>query len=90
MFGQPVTAVPDGLKAWETLKESARMIDLILTEMELPSISGFALLSLAREHEICKNIPVISMLSVEVVSSSKLWFSKLDVSETNIIHILLL
>lgn len=36
-------------------------IDLILTEAELPSISGFALLSLVMEHDICKHIPVISM-----------------------------
>nr|GMD20498.1 two-component response regulator-like APRR9 isoform X1 [Ipomoea batatas] len=56
-----VAAVPDGLKAWEVLKERPRNVDLILTEVELPSISGYALLTLIMEHEICKNIPVISM-----------------------------
>lgn len=60
LFAQPVSAVSDGLKAWETLKEKAQNIDLILTEVELPLISGFALLSLVMEHEVCKNIPVIS------------------------------
>lgn len=60
LFAQPVSAVADGLKAWETLKDKARNIDLILTEVELPLISGFALLSLVMEHEVCKNIPVIS------------------------------
>jgi CheY-like chemotaxis protein len=55
-----VAAVPDGLKAWEILKGRPHNIDLILTEVDLPSISGFALLTLITEHEICKNIPVIS------------------------------
>ena len=59
---QPVAAVADGLEAWETLKGRPHNIDLILTEVELPSISGFALLNLAMEHDVCKNIPVISML----------------------------
>lgn len=61
LFVQAVSAVSDGLKAWETLKEKPHSIDLILTEVELPAISGFALLSLVMEHDGCKNIPVISM-----------------------------
>ncbi|KAF8379819.1 hypothetical protein HHK36_029268 [Tetracentron sinense] len=63
-----VAAVPDGLKAWETLKRRPHSFDLILTEMELPSISGFALLTLMMEHEICKSIPVIMMSSHDSIS----------------------
>ncbi|KAJ1390800.1 Signal transduction response regulator, receiver domain [Sesbania bispinosa] len=63
-----VAAVRDGLKAWETLKNKASDIDLILTEVELPSISGFSLLTLIMEHDICKNIPVIMMSSRDSVS----------------------
>nr|GLL28276.1 two-component response regulator-like APRR5 isoform X2 [Ipomoea trifida] len=63
-----VAAVPDGLKAWEVLKERPSNVDLILTEVELPSISGYALLTLIMEHEICKNIPVIMMSSNDSVS----------------------
>ncbi|KAK7349373.1 hypothetical protein VNO77_06693 [Canavalia gladiata] len=62
-----VIAVPDGLKAWETLKTKAPDLDLILTEVELPAISGYALLSLIMEHDICKNIPVIMMSSHDSV-----------------------
>jgi len=62
-FFHVVMAVPDGLKAWELLKMKASELDLIITEVDLPAISGFALLSLIMEHEICKNIPVISMLT---------------------------
>ncbi|XP_028205288.1 two-component response regulator-like PRR95 isoform X3 [Glycine soja] len=63
-----VIAVPDGLKAWETLKKKASELDLILTEVELPAISGFALLSLIMEHDICKSIPVIMMSSHDSVN----------------------
>ncbi|XP_052187474.1 two-component response regulator-like APRR9 [Diospyros lotus] len=63
-----VAAVSDGLKAWEILKEKPRNIDLILAEVDLPSISGFALLTLTMEHEICKNIPVIMMSKHDSVS----------------------
>lgn len=62
IFIWAVAAVPDGLKAWEILKGRPHKIDLILTEVDLPSISGFALLTLIMEHEMCKNIPVISMI----------------------------
>lgn len=64
-----VAAVSDGLKAWEVLKGRPHNVDLILTEVELPSISGFALLTLIMEHEICKNIPVIMMSSQDSVST---------------------
>ncbi|XP_021280349.1 two-component response regulator-like APRR3 isoform X7 [Herrania umbratica] len=63
-----VAAVPDGLMAWETLKGGPHNIDLILTEVELPSISGFALLTLVMEHDICRNIPVIMMSSHDSIS----------------------
>ncbi|CAN0922759.1 Two-component response regulator-like APRR5 [Linum grandiflorum] len=56
-----VTAVPDGLKAWEILTGKPHDIDLILTEVELPSVSGYALLTLVMDHDVCKNIPVIMM-----------------------------
>ncbi|XP_019417596.1 PREDICTED: two-component response regulator-like APRR5 isoform X2 [Lupinus angustifolius] len=64
-----VAAVPDGLKAWEILKGRPHSIDLILTEVDLPSISGYALLTLIMEHDICKNIPVIMMSSQDSVST---------------------
>ncbi|GAB2265002.1 hypothetical protein Dimus_000071 [Dionaea muscipula] len=63
-----VAAVPDGLKAWEVLKKRSNNIDLILTEVDLPSISGFALLTLIMEHETCKNIPVIMMSAQDSIS----------------------
>ncbi|XP_061996647.1 two-component response regulator-like PRR95 isoform X2 [Rosa rugosa] len=63
-----VVSVSDGLRAWETIKVKHNKIDLILTEAELPSISGFALLTLVMEHDICKHIPVIMMSSQDSVN----------------------
>ncbi len=63
-----VTAVADGLEAWEALKGGPQNVDLILTEVELPSISGFALLTLIMEDDICKKIPVIMMSSHDSIS----------------------
>ncbi|KAK3445712.1 hypothetical protein EUGRSUZ_A01405 [Eucalyptus grandis] len=64
-----VAAVPDGLKAWELLKGRPHSIDLILTEVDLPSISGYPLLTLIMEHDICKNIPVIMMSTQDAVGT---------------------
>ncbi|KAK9672353.1 hypothetical protein RND81_12G095200 [Saponaria officinalis] len=63
-----VATAPDGLKAWEVLKARPHNIDLILTEVELPSISGYALLTLIMEHQVCKNIPVIMMSKYDSMS----------------------
>ncbi|XP_010519568.1 PREDICTED: two-component response regulator-like APRR5 isoform X2 [Tarenaya hassleriana] len=66
---EKVAAFPDGLKAWEMLKGRPESVDLILTEVDLPSISGYALLTLIMEHDICKNIPVIMMSKQDSVST---------------------
>ncbi|XP_010541507.1 PREDICTED: two-component response regulator-like APRR5 [Tarenaya hassleriana] len=67
--GYRVVAVADGLKAWEILKGRPESVDLILTEIDLPSISGYAFLTLIMEHEICKNVPVIMMSTQDSVST---------------------
>ncbi|CAN1831304.1 Two-component response regulator-like APRR5 [Linum perenne] len=66
---QGVTAVPDGLKAWEILTGRPRDIDLILTEVELPSVSGYALLTLVMDHDMCKKIPVIMMSTQDSIQT---------------------
>ncbi|XP_078173502.1 two-component response regulator-like PRR95 isoform X2 [Carex rostrata] len=63
-----VAAVADGMKAWDTLKEKSNNIDLVLTEVELPFMSGFGLLTMIMEHNIFKNIPVIMMSSHDSMS----------------------
>ncbi|XP_010525573.1 PREDICTED: two-component response regulator-like APRR5 isoform X2 [Tarenaya hassleriana] len=51
------------------LRGRPESVDLILTEVDLPSISGYALLTLIMEHETCKNIPVIMMSTQNSVST---------------------
>ncbi|XP_042407535.1 two-component response regulator-like PRR95 isoform X2 [Zingiber officinale] len=63
-----VAAASDGLKAWDTLKDKHHNIDLVLTEVDLPLISGFGLLTMIMDHDQCKNIPVIMMSSHDSMS----------------------
>ncbi|CAL9135369.1 unnamed protein product [Musa textilis] len=63
-----VVAVADGLKAWEVLKEKRYNFDLVLTEVDIPSLSGIGLLSKIMAAEQCKNIPVIMMSSRDSIS----------------------
>ncbi|KAG8050455.1 hypothetical protein GUJ93_ZPchr0009g569 [Zizania palustris] len=66
--GYRVAAASDGVKAWDILKDNSFNIDLVLTEVELPLMSGFLLLSTIMDHDACKNIPVIMMSSNDSVS----------------------
>ncbi|KAK6933289.1 Signal transduction response regulator, receiver domain, partial [Dillenia turbinata] len=58
-----VTAVENGLQAWKILEDLTNHIDLVLTEVVMPSLSGIALLCKIMSHKTCKNIPVIMMSS---------------------------
>lgn len=66
--GYRVVSVTDGAKAWEILKGSPKNIDLVLAEVELPSISGFSLLGMIMEDDVCRNIPVIMMSPCDSVN----------------------
>ncbi|CAM8926394.1 unnamed protein product [Rhodiola kirilowii] len=63
-----VNSISDGLDAWERLKEKPQSIDLVLTEVDLPSISGFTLLTLVMNHDASR-IPVIMMSSQDSIST---------------------
>ncbi|CAM8949459.1 unnamed protein product [Rhodiola kirilowii] len=58
-----VTAVANGLQAWRILEDFTNHIDLILTEVVMPVISGIALLYKIMNHKTFRNIPVIMMSS---------------------------
>ncbi|CAI9091035.1 OLC1v1025952C1 [Oldenlandia corymbosa var. corymbosa] len=57
---QVITA-SNGLEAWRKLEEFTNQIDLILTEVAMPCLSGIGLLSKIMNHKTFKNIPVIMM-----------------------------
>jgi len=54
-----VTAVANGLEAWRILEDPTNHIDLVLTEVVLPCLSGIGLLGKIMSHETYMNIPVI-------------------------------
>ncbi|KAF3962856.1 hypothetical protein CMV_012687 [Castanea mollissima] len=58
-----VTAVANGLQAWKILEKPTNHIDLILTEVVMPLLSGVGLLCKIMKHKSLKNIPVIMMSS---------------------------
>ncbi|KAJ8466734.1 hypothetical protein OPV22_029286 [Ensete ventricosum] len=58
-----VTAVANGLQAWKLLQDLINHIDLVITEVTMPGLTGIGLLSKIMSHKTCKNIPVIMMSS---------------------------
>ncbi|KAF6146890.1 hypothetical protein GIB67_018543 [Kingdonia uniflora] len=57
------TPVANGLQAWKTLQDLTIHIDLILSEVVMPCLSGIGLLGKIMNHHTCKNIPMIMMSS---------------------------
>ncbi|KAF3792121.1 Two-component response regulator-like [Nymphaea thermarum] len=58
-----VTAAENGLQAWRILVDLRNHIDLVLTEVVMPCLSGIGLLCKIMNHKTCKTIPVIMMSS---------------------------
>lgn len=55
-----VIAVANGLQAWKILEDMTNHIDIILTEVSMPILSGIGLLCKIMNHKTFKNVPVIS------------------------------
>ncbi|RZB72398.1 two-component response regulator-like APRR7 isoform X2 [Glycine soja] len=53
----------NGLQAWKILEDLTNHIDLILTEVAMPGLSGIGLLYKIMGHKTRKNIPVVMMSS---------------------------
>ncbi|KAH9703400.1 Two-component response regulator-like PRR37 [Citrus sinensis] len=66
--GYEVIAVENGLQAWKILEDLMDQIDLVLTEVLMPCLSGIGLLRKIMNHKTCKNIPVIMMSSHDSMS----------------------
>ncbi|VFQ83598.1 unnamed protein product [Cuscuta campestris] len=56
-------AVENGVDAWKVLDDLTNHIDLILTEVTMPYLSGIGLLSKVMNHRTHKSVPVIMMSS---------------------------
>ncbi|XP_073223824.1 two-component response regulator-like APRR7 isoform X2 [Cicer arietinum] len=56
-----VIVAANGLQAWKILEDLTNHIDLVLTEVAMPGLSGIALLYKIMGHNTRKNVPVIMM-----------------------------
>ena len=63
-WGYGVTLAVDGLDALDKLKQLS-VVDLILTDLEMPRLDGFQLLRQLREHPIWRSVPVIVISSLD-------------------------
>ncbi|XP_008670693.1 two-component response regulator-like PRR37 isoform X2 [Zea mays] len=64
-----VISAKNGQQAWAYLEDKGNNIDLVLTEVFMPGVSGISLLSRIMRHNIFKNIPVIMMSSSDDMST---------------------
>ncbi|CAN4116995.1 unnamed protein product [Withania somnifera] len=62
-----VIQAADGLQAWKLLETRTNQIDLVLSEVVMPCLSGIGLLCKIMSHKTHKNIPVIMMSSHDSV-----------------------
>lgn len=53
-------AAANGLQAWKILEDLTNHVDLVLTEVVMPCLSGVGLLNKIMSHKTRKNVPVIS------------------------------
>ncbi|XP_009342034.1 two-component response regulator-like APRR7 isoform X1 [Pyrus x bretschneideri] len=58
-----VIPVANGVQAWKILEDLTNHVDLVLTEVVMPCVSGVGLLSKIMRHKTRKNVPVIMMSS---------------------------
>ncbi|XP_007016629.2 PREDICTED: two-component response regulator-like APRR3 [Theobroma cacao] len=63
-----VTAVANDLQAWKVLEDLTNHVDIVLTEVAMPVLSGIGLLYKIMNHKTFKNIPVIMMSSHDSIS----------------------
>ncbi len=62
--GYTVTAAEDGQEGWETLKEMNPLPDLVVTDVEMPRMSGLDLCKAIRGDQRTRGLPVIALTSL--------------------------
>lgn len=67
-----VVEASNGIQAWKVLEDLNNHIDIVLTEVIMPYLSGISLLSKILSHKSRRNIPVISEFFVLSRSSFSL------------------
>ncbi len=61
--GFTVIAASDGMEAVETLSGLEKSIDLVITDLNMPNLDGYALIETLRNNTRHQNIPIIILSS---------------------------
>jgi two-component system, chemotaxis family, sensor kinase CheA len=69
MAGYRVHPVADGQEAWEVLQK--RTFDLLVSDVNMPRMDGFALTATVRQHSQTQNLPVILVTSLDSADDRK-------------------
>jgi two-component system, chemotaxis family, sensor kinase CheA len=62
--GYDVVACEDGSVAWETLKNSDKQFDLVVTDIEMPNMNGFELSRRIKDDPGLRHLPIIALTSL--------------------------
>jgi chemosensory pili system protein ChpA (sensor histidine kinase/response regulator) len=61
--GWDLMVAKDGLEAFEALQEAETLPDVVLTDVEMPRMDGYELLSSIRKHDGLQQLPVVMITS---------------------------
>jgi two-component system, chemotaxis family, sensor kinase CheA len=62
--GHSVVACEDGQIAWDTLQDSQQTFHLVVTDIEMPNMTGFELCHRIKSHPGLSHLPVIALTSL--------------------------
>jgi len=62
--GFNVLEAEDGVIAWDLLKENADQISLVVTDIEMPNLDGFALTQRIKQNPSFSHLPVIALTTL--------------------------
>jgi DNA-binding NarL/FixJ family response regulator len=65
-FGYQVTHVRDGAEAYRVIQAQCPQFDMILLDMDMPTVNSWDLLRTIRQHPVCKSIPVMMLSASEL------------------------
>lgn len=61
--GYTVITASDGMEAIETLAKRGEPVDLVITDLNMPNLDGYSLISALRQNERMADLPIIILSS---------------------------
>jgi two-component system chemotaxis sensor kinase CheA len=62
--GFNVLEAEDGAIAWSLLQENIKDVSIVVTDIEMPNLDGFALTRMIKENPACSHLPVIALTTL--------------------------